>query len=216
MHAKRLKQEYPPFVTKQESSDDDAPMAVKPPMQEQHWLSDAFQLLDFMDAKDELKFFCADSGMNDANLFRVRAQLKEGKYDSFDNFLISLRSVYKGAEGYGGDAYKQSVKLLEILDKLIMHLSSSSVELKQESDHMSASGFEIDPSGSEGDASDAHSDEDFQEQKQNEIEWASDDDEEDLPRARSCLTFQDKYENHADHAQRPFWVCLTVRLLLFF
>jgi hypothetical protein len=217
LSAKRLKQDHPLILAKQESSDDDAPMAVKPLMREQPWLSDAFALLDVMDAKDELRFFCGDSGLQGVSISHVRAQLKEARYDSFEDFLKSLRLVYTRAEEYGGDVYKQSLKLLEILDKIIMHLISSSVALKQESDHMSASGFEVDPSGSEGDASDAPSDadEDFQEQKQNEIDWAqlSDDDEEDLPRARSCSAFRDKYENHVDHAQRPFWVCLMVRLL---
>lgn len=212
--AKRPKQESPPLVTvkpEPESSDDDAPMEVHP---SKPWLTDAFDLLDIMDSHDELGFFRGKTGPQEASVPLVRAQLRKGKYDSFDHFLASLKSVYKSAERYGADAYKQASKLLESLDRMVQSLCSSVADVKQETDHMSASGIEDDASVSDGDAS-AVNEEEYNEQLKNEIEGVSDDEEEELPRIRSCSVFRDKYENHADHAQRPFWVCLMVRFFCF-
>jgi hypothetical protein len=72
-----------------------------------------------------------------------------------------------------------------------------------------ASNFEGGASDSEADALDTQSDQDFLEHWHNERDFASDE-EDDVHGIRSCLTFQDRYENHEDHAQRPFWVCLMV------
>jgi hypothetical protein len=214
INAKRPKQESPPLVTvkpEPESSDDDAPMEVHP---SKPWLTDAFDLLDIMDSHDELGFFRGKTGPQEASVPLVRAQLRKGKYDSFDHFLASLKSVYKSAERYGADAYKQASKLLESLDRMVQSLCSSVADVKQETDQMSASGIEDDASVSDGDAS-AVNEEEYNEQLKNEIEGVSDDEEEELPRIRSCSVFRDKYENHADHAQRPFWVCLMVRFFCF-
>ncbi len=213
--AKRPKQESPPLVTvkpEPESSDDDAPMEVQP---SKPWLTDAFDLLDIMDSHDELGFFRGKTGPQEASILLVRAQLRKGKYDSFDHFLGSLKLVYKSAERYGADAYKQASKLLETLDRMVQSLCSSVADVKQETDQMSASGIEDDASVSDGDAS-AVNEEEYMEQLKNEIEGASDDEDEELPRIRSCSVFRDKYENHADHAQRPFWVCLMVRFFCIF
>lgn len=209
--AKRPKQEIPPIVAVKpgpESSDDDAPMEVQP---SKPWLADAFDLLDVMDSLDELGFFRGKTGPQEASVLLVRAQLRKGKYDSFDNFLASLKLVYKSAERYGADAYKQASKLLESLDRMVQSLCGSVADVKQEPDQMSASGIEDDDSVSDGDAS-AVNDEEYKEQLKNEIDGASDDDDEELPRVRSGSAFRDKYDNHPDHAQRPFWVCLMVRL----
>ena len=86
-----------------ELSDDDAPMQVNT------WLSDAHKVLDFMDKKDELRFFCGDSVPKESNISFVRSQLRSGAYESFEDFLTSLNSVYSSAQRHGGDAHKQAL-----------------------------------------------------------------------------------------------------------
>ena len=39
---------------------------------------------------------------------------------------------------------------------------------------------------------------------------SEDEDDRERPRTSVSSTFQDKYDNHSDHAHRPFWVCLMV------
>jgi hypothetical protein len=202
--------------------DDDGPLVnvfrAPEPKWEQSWRVKASELLDFMDSQDKLDFFRTRCASGEASVALVRAQLGDGAYDSFDCFVSSLRHVYKSAEQYvGTDVHKQSLKLLEILDEQIKTLNDSiaCVQSGRVSDKLPAA------EGEDNSESEANSDDDepmvvnTKEEMQAEIDYyketfSEDEDERERPRTSVSSTFQDKYENHSDHAHRPFWVCLMV------
>jgi hypothetical protein len=242
---KRFKQESVPLVTviKQESIPSvtikDEPVAeddIHQPLFDaaifsavdqkckRSWLSEADELLHFMEMQDKLNFFLDPSSAGQPSVSLVRAQLGDGIFDTFADFVNSLRHVYLNAEKYvGTDVHKQSLKLLEILDKKLQKLPAAVVGVKDEfvSEHLSSTGSEDEAGPAQESDDDAPIDVKFVSKEDlmddvkytKETAFSDDDDDDEQPRARLRLTFQDKYENHPDHADRPFWVCLMVRLL---
>jgi hypothetical protein len=233
MSLKRFKQESVPAVTVKEEpvAEDDmyqplvdaAQSSVTERKRERPWVSEAEDLLEFMDLQDNLNFFRVPSAPGECSVSLVREQLGNGTYDSFDDFLISLRLVYHSAEKYiGTDVYKQSLKLLESLDTKLKSLPGPVAGVKEERVHEQLSsadnGDDAVPQIESDD--DAPIDVKFisKEDLMDDVRYtketaASDDDDDDEQRrVRLRSSFQDKYENHPDHSHRPFWVCLMVCL----
>jgi hypothetical protein len=201
------------------------------PKYEQPWYPEAIDLLDFMDSQDKYGFFRAEPGSpsNAASVSFARAQLESGAYDSFDDFAASLSCIYKSAERhFGTDVHKQSIKLLEILENKIqgrMHesVSCSKQELSSKELSEASEKFDVKDGESKSDDDAVLVDEiDFREREEMRLEdvkfqksCISDDesDYEQLPQSSLRASFVDKYENHPDHAERPFWVCLMVCLV---
>lgn len=222
---KRIKQESSPSVTVKvepvaeedmhQPLYDSSRSSLVAYKRDQPWLSEAQELLKIMDTQDKLKFFCYSSLPGQPSLSLVRAQLDDGIFDSFEDFASSLRLVYQSAEKYvGTDVHKQSLRLLEFLESNLQSLPAVVEGVKDEP--VSLSGDEEVPDVESDD--DAPIDVKFisKEDLIDDIKYtketavSDDDDDDDQPQSRLRLTFQDKYENHPDHADRPFWVCLMV------
>jgi hypothetical protein len=233
MSLKRFKQESVPAITVKDEpvAEDDmyqplvdaAQFSVTERKWERPWVSEAEELLDFMDLQDNLNFFRVPSAPGQCSVSLVRAQLGDGIYDSFDDFLDSLRLVYRSADKYiGTDVYKQSLKLLESLDTKLKSLSGPVAGVKEERAHeqlsFADSGDDAGPAIESDDDAPIDvkfiSKEDLMDDVRYTKETAASDDDDDDEQRRVLLrsSFQDKYENHPDHAHRPFWVCLMVCL----
>jgi hypothetical protein len=223
---KRIKQEVvPPVTVKDEPISEDGMQqpsfdaaSVLERKDEQPWRSEAEELLQFMELQDKLNFFRNPSAPGLRSVSLVRAQLGDGIFDSFADFVNCLRHVYQSAENYiGTDVHKQSLKLLESLERKLQSSSDSVASVKVELKLFSA-GSEDENGPAEESDDDAPIDVKFisKEDLMDDVKYTketafSDDDEDEQPLSRLRSTFQDKYENHPDHADRPFWVCLMVR-----
>lgn len=225
LNGKRSKQESQLNVNvmaEPKSREDDASQMVNiflAPQREreQPWRAKATELLDFMDLQDKSNLYRTHAS-EEAGVALVRARVGHGMYDSFEDFVTSLRLVYESSEQYvGTDLRQQSLKLLERLNCKIKVLNDSSAALRSHpiSDQLACG---ADHSGS---AASVDDDErmflNTREEMQSEIDYfrdgaSEDEDDRELPRRSVCSTFEDKYEYHSDHDHRPFFVCLMVSL----
>jgi len=185
------------------------------------WHVQAANLLNFMDSHDKFEFFrhaVHFGGEEGHSIARVRAQLDSGVHASFDSFLSSLMLVYRNAERHHGtDVHRQSVKLLHLLQNEIQSISHALVPAVKEepvTNQQSAGSDNDENSDDDAPLVDSHyvTKEEIKDELSyiKECGFSDDDDDAEQPRTSRRSNFQDKYENHPDHAHRPFWVCLMV------